>query len=97
MQKEYEKQVNMNSLKKLSFKLIVVGKLEGEEIKYKTENVLRKIYIKDDKIMGFVLLEDISNAGVYLSLFTRRVNVSKFKDKLLSKYFYPGILMTQIL
>jgi len=95
MKREYEKQVNMNSLKKLSFKLIVAGKLEGKEIKYKTENVLRKIYIKDDKIIGFVLLEDISNAGVYLSLFTRRVNVSKFKDKLLSKYFYPGILMTQ--
>jgi NAD(P)H-nitrite reductase large subunit len=96
MKREYEKQVNMNSLKKLSFKLIVVGKLEGEEIKYKTENVLRKIYIKDDKIMGFVLLEDISNAGVYLSLFTKGVNVLKFKDRLLSKYFYPGILMTQI-
>lgn len=96
MKTEYEKQANMNSLKKLSFKLIVVGKLEGEEIKYKTENVLRKIYIKDDKIMGFVLLEDISNAGVYLSLFTKGVNVSKFKDKLLSKYFYPGILITQI-
>jgi len=95
MKREYEKQVNMNSLKKLSFKLVVVGKLEGEEIKYKTKNVLRKIYLKDNKIMGFVLLEDISNAGVYLSLFTRRVNVSKFKDKLLSKYFYPGILMTQ--
>jgi len=96
MKREYEKQANMNSLKKLSFKLIVVGKLEGEEIKYKTENVLRKIYIKDDKIMGFVLLGDISNAGAYLSLFTKRVNVSKFKDELLSKYFYPGILMTQI-
>lgn len=96
MKREYERQINMNSLKKLGFKLIVVGKREGEEIKYKTENVLRKIYIKDDKIIGFVLLEDISNAGVYLSLFTRGVNVSKFKDKLLSKYFYPGILMTQI-
>jgi len=96
IKREYEKQANMNSLKKLSFKLIVVGKLEGEEIKYKTENVLRKLYIKDDKIIGFVLLEDISNAGVYLSLFTKRVNVSKFKDELLSKYFYPGILMTQI-
>jgi len=96
MKREYERQINMNSLKKLGFKLIVVGKREGEEIKYKTENVLRKIYIKDDKIIGFVLLGDISNAGVYLSLFTRRVNVSKFKDELLSKYFYPGILMTQI-
>ena len=94
--REYEQQVNMNSLKKLSFKIIVVGKLEGEEIKYKTKDVLRKIYLTDDKITGFVLLGDISNAGVYLSLFTKRVNVAKFEDKLLSKYFYPGILMTQI-
>jgi NAD(P)H-nitrite reductase large subunit len=97
MKREYEKQVNMNSLKKLSFKIIVVGKLKGEEIKFKTEDVLRKIYLKDDKIAGFVLLGDISNAGVYLSLFTKRVNVSKFKDDLLSKYFYPGILLTQTL
>jgi len=95
--REYEQQVNMNSLKKLSFKIIVVGKLEGEEIKYKTENVLRKIYLTDDKITGFVLLGDISNAGVYLSLFAKRVNVAKFKDELLSKYFYPGILITQTL
>lgn len=94
MKRKYEKQVNMNSLKKLSFKLIVVGKLNGEEIKYKTKDVLRKIYLKDDRITGFILLGDISNAGVYLSLLTKRVNVSKFKDKLLSKYFYPGILMT---
>lgn len=94
MEEEYDKQINMNSLKKLSFKLIVAGKLKGEEIKYKTENILRKIYIKDDKIMGFVLLGDISNAGVYMSLLTKRVNVSKFKDELLSKYFYPGILMS---
>ena len=97
MKRGYERQINMNSLKKLGFKLIVVGKREGEEIKYKTENVLRKIYIKDNKIMGFVLLKDISNAGVYLSLFTRRVNVSKFEDKLLSKYFYPGLLVTHAL
>jgi len=95
--REYEQQVNMNSLKKLSFKIIVVGKLEGEEIKYKTKDVLRKIYLTDDKITGFVLLGDISNAGVYLSLFAKRVNVAKFKDELLSKYFYPGILITQTL
>ena len=61
-----------------------------------TKNSPRKDQ-KDDKIIGFVLLDDISNAGVYLSLFTRRVNVSKFKDKLLSKYFYPGFLLTQLL
>jgi len=68
MDQEYEKQINMNSLKGLSFKIITAGNREGEEIKYKTKNVLRKIFIKDNRITGFVLLGDISNAGFYLSL-----------------------------
>ena len=97
LKKEYEKQVNMNSLKKLSYKLIVVGKLEGEELKYKTKDVLRKIFLKDDKIVGFVLLKDISNAGVYLSLFSKGINVKPYKDELLSRHFYPGCYMSRIL
>jgi NAD(P)H-nitrite reductase large subunit len=97
LKKEYEKQVNMNALKKLSYKLVVVGKMEGEELKYKTKDVLRKIFLKDDKITGFVLLKDISNAGVYLSLFSKGVNVGKYKEALLSRFFYPGYFMNQIL
>jgi NAD(P)H-nitrite reductase large subunit len=86
----------MNSLKKLSYKLVVVGKLEGEALKYKTKDVLRKIFLKDDKIVGFVLLRDISNAGVYLSLFSKGVNVKPYKDELLSRFFYPGRFMSQV-
>jgi len=97
LKKKYEKQVNMNSLKKLSYKLVVVGKLEGEELKHKTKDVLRKIFLKDDKIVGFVLLKDISNAGVYLSLFSKGINVKPYKDELLSRHFYPGCFMSRIL
>ena len=97
LKKEYEKQVNMNSLKKLSYKLVVVGKLEGEELKHKTKTVLRKIFLQNDKIVGFVLLRDISNAGVYLSLFSKGINVKPYKDELLSRHFYPGGFMSRIL
>lgn len=89
---EYERAINMNSLKDLSFKIIAAGRHEGEEIKYKDENILRKIYVKDNKITGFVLLGDISNSGVYLSLLRKKVDISNFKDKLLSKHFNPGFL-----
>ncbi len=88
MDQEYEKQINMNSLKGLSFKIIVAGNLEGEEIKYKTKNVLRKIFVKDNRITGFVLLGDISNAGFYLSLLKKKENISKFKHDLLSAHFF---------
>jgi nitrite reductase (NADH) large subunit len=71
-------------LKGLSFKIITAGNLEGEEIKYKTGNVLRKIFVKDNRITGFVLLGDISGAGLYLSLLRKKKNISKIKHDLLS-------------
>jgi len=62
-----EPQISMNSLKKLSFKIIVVGSLEGEEWTFRKKGVLRKVFINEDKrINGFVLLGDISNAGYLL-------------------------------
>ncbi|SDU43066.1 NAD(P)/FAD-dependent oxidoreductase [Desulfobacula phenolica] len=93
MEREYERPVNINSLKELGFKIIVVGNQKAEEVfEYKTENILRKIYITADKIVGFVLLGDISNAGIYLSLLKKKTNVAKFKHRLLSKGFSPGFL-----
>lgn len=78
--RNYERQINMNSLKELSFKIITVGNHDGEEIRFKTKDVLRKIYITDNKITGFVLLGDISKAGIYLSLLKKREDISKYKD-----------------
>ena len=89
---EYEKQVNMNSIKGLGFKIIVAGEKEGEEMRLQSEGVLRKIYVKNDRISAFTLLGDISNAGIYLSLLAKRVNISKYKNKLLSAGFNPGFI-----
>lgn len=94
-EQKYEKQFSMNSLKELSYKLMVVGELEGEEIKYKKEGVLRKIYLKDNKINGFVLLGDISNAGLYFSLLRKREDISEYKDDLLSPLFNLGMKITK--
>lgn len=51
------------------------------------ENVYRKLVIKDDKIVGLIFLNDIHNAGVLSSLMKNGVNISKFKDNLLSPSF----------
>ena len=96
-EQSYEKQFSMNSLKELSFKLMVVGQLEGEELKYRDKGVLRKIYLKENKINGFVLLGDISNAGLYFSLLRKRADISADKDRLLSPLYNPGVKMTRYL
>lgn len=94
-EKKYEKQFSMNSLKELSYKLMVVGELEGEVIKNKEQKVMRKIYIKDNKINGFVLLGDISNAGLLFSLMKARKDINYYKDHLLDKNFNQAFIMTR--
>ena len=94
-EKKYEKQFSMNSLKELSYKLMVVGELDGKILKYKSQKVMRKIYIKNNKINGFVLLGDISNAGFLFTLLKRRKNIQYYKDYLLDKNFNPGYLISR--
>jgi len=84
---DHEPQLSMNSLKELSFKLIVVGSLEGEEMTFRRNGVLRKIFINEDKqINGYVLLGDISGAGHLLSLLKNRTRI----DKMGSRLAFPG-------
>ncbi|MBS3779255.1 MAG: FAD-dependent oxidoreductase [Desulfovermiculus sp.] len=64
----YQPQPSMNSLKGLSFQLVVVGRQQGQEIVSKGHDWLHKFFVHDDKLQGFVLLGDISQAGAYMSL-----------------------------
>jgi NAD(P)H-nitrite reductase large subunit len=79
----YEPQIGMNSLKELGFKLIVVGSLEGEELAYRKNGVLRKVFLNaDGQINGYVLLGDVSNAGWLLSLLKKRSRIETGKTRL---------------
>jgi NAD(P)H-nitrite reductase large subunit len=82
---EYEPQIGMNSLKELGFKLIVVGSLEGEELAYRKNGVLRKVFLNaDGQINGYVLLGDVSNAGWFLSLLKKRSRIDPGKKTRIS-------------
>ena len=89
---EYPRHVSLNSLKELSFKLMAVGCRDGEELKYQTHDTLRKLYVKDGKIQGFVLVKDVIGAGLYLSLIQKKTDVSGFRKDLVM----PGFTMARI-
>jgi nitrite reductase (NADH) large subunit len=88
----YEGSDAMNSLKHLGVPLIAAGGMAGEELRVKRGDVLRKLHIKDDRLVGFRLYGDIRSAGILRSLMNRRVNVSTFKDRLLEPGFGLGYL-----
>ena len=88
----YEGAENMNSLKHLGMPLIVVGQMEGEELRVQRGSTLRKLYLQDDRIIGFCLAGDLSAAGIYRALMIKRVNVAPFKHRLLNPGFGMGTI-----
>lgn len=95
-EQQYQPMLSMNSLKELNFKLMVVGELNGEVLKKEGEGYLRKIYLQEDRIVGFVLLGDISASGIFLSLLKKKTNVKDLKDKLLNSDFNNSYLTSFI-
>lgn len=53
----------------------------------------RKVFLKDDTIVGFVLVGDIETAGLLRVLMEKRVDVSAVKDELLSPDLDLGHLL----
>lgn len=80
----YEGAESMNSLKHLGVEVMAVGSPSGqEELRWRNDGVLRKVFLNDGRIVGFRLVGDIRGAGVYRSLMLRGVDVGPFRDRLL--------------
>jgi NAD(P)H-nitrite reductase large subunit len=102
--KEYHWGTSMNSTTFFGFPIISAGiinlseeeKPDYEILSQNTENYYKKILLKDDKIMGFVLANEINRAGIFLGLMRNKIDVSEFKDDLLSDNFGLIYLSEQV-
>jgi nitrite reductase (NADH) large subunit len=88
----YEGAESMNSLKHLGLPLIAAGLMVGEELRVKRGKALRKVYLQDDRIVGYRLAGDLSSAGIFRTLMNKRVNVNGFKSRLLKPGFGMGVI-----
>jgi len=71
------------------------GDVSFEELKISDpkNNLYKKLILKNNILVGAILVGDIKNSGVLLRLIRERINVSSLKDKLLQENFgYPQIL-----
>jgi NADPH-dependent 2,4-dienoyl-CoA reductase/sulfur reductase-like enzyme len=61
-----------------------------------SEFVYRKVFLKDDTIVGFVQIGEIGTAGLLKILMERRVDISHIKSELLSPRLSLGFLLPLI-
>jgi NAD(P)H-nitrite reductase large subunit len=88
----YDGTFAMNSIEILNVPSISFGitnpKVNGYEILTKREGErYKKIVLKDNKIVGVILVNNIERAGIYGLMIREKLNVSEFKQELLKDDF----------
>lgn len=94
----YAGSMRMNSAEFFGLPLISTGLVkprtpEDYEIHTRhlaAKNVFRKVVLRDNVVVGAVLVGEIENAGVYAALMRKKVDVSSVKDRLLNSSFGFG-------
>ncbi len=99
----YEGSLGINSIDFFGLPVVSLGiyriNAQGakniEELKTSNakENIYKRLLLKDNLLIGAILAGDIKTSGIFLRVIREKINVSPFKDKLLSPNFgYPDIM-----
>ncbi len=79
---KYEGSDVINSLKKLGFHFVIAGELKGDYLEIEEKGNYYRFYVNDGRLNGYILVGDVSNAGLLFRLMTSRHDVSKLADRL---------------
>lgn len=90
----YEGAERMNSLKHLGLAIMAAGLKSGDEVlKTRRNGHMRRIYLQENRIVGFQLIGDIKAAGILRALMNHGEVILPYKDRLLSPNFGQGMLV----
>lgn len=73
----------MNAVGFFDCHVVTAGIYEGECILDSSESSLKKLYIKDGRLVGFIIIGDIRRAGIYTSLIRNGTPLCEVDEKLL--------------
>lgn len=89
--REFGKAIPMNSIGFLNLQIITAGTYEGDVFTVsRGMNQHKKLFYKDDRLSGFILIGDIENAGIYTSLVRERTPLSELDFGLICEK--PGLM-----
>ena len=67
-EKVFDNQIPMNSIGFFGYHIMTAGSYDGELYEEKCDDCIKKLYIKDNKLIGFILIGKVEKAGIYTSL-----------------------------
>ena len=85
---KYENAIPMNAGGILGLHIISAGSYDGEEFFEETENTYRKLVIRDNKLVGYILMgrmDDVKRAGIYTGIIKEQLDLSEVDTELLKE------------
>lgn len=100
---DYDGSLGMNSMEFFGLAVVSLGvykvkeeancRLEELKMLDVKENIYKKLILKNNILIGAILVKDIRNSGIFLRLIREKIDISPFKDRLLQENFgYPDIM-----
>lgn len=81
----FDKAIPMNAVGFFGLHVLSAGVYDGECVSEATAESYKKLFIKDNKLVGFILIGEIERAGIYTSLVRDGLDLSAVDKDLLMK------------
>lgn len=79
----YENAIPMNAIGFFGLHMITAGSYEGKTHIKKSGSQYKCIYYSDDVLKGYILIGDVSNAGIYTNMIRERIPLKTVDKKLM--------------
>ena len=92
----FDKGIPMNSIGFFGLHAMTAGTYEGELYEEKTETSLKRLFTKDDRLKGFILIGISERAGIYTSLIREQtplssIDLDRLKKAATTTAFSPDV------
>ena len=69
----FDNQIPMNSIGFFGYHIMSAGSYDGELYEEKDKEHIKKLYVKDGRLTGFILIGNVEKAGIYTYLIRNRI------------------------
>ena len=83
--KEFDNAIPMNSIGFFGLHVMTAGSYDGECFEEKRDGVLKRFFVKDNKLIGYMLIGETDRAGIYTSMIREKVSLDTVDFELLKK------------
>lgn len=71
-EKTYDNAIPMNAMGMFGYHMITAGSYEGDIYTVKSGKNYKKLFYKDNRLMGYIMIGDVARAGIYTALIKKK-------------------------